>query len=176
MSGHNKWSQIKRQKGKTDGQKSKVYSKYARLISMESKKVNGLASSPALTAVVEKAKKENVPKDVIERAIKKGTETDGAAMESITYEAYGPAGCAIVIEALTDNRNKAAQEVKHILAKQGFTLAGMGSATWAFTRAGSEWNATTTVPLEDADISVLEKIVEELEDNDEVQAVFTNAE
>jgi YebC/PmpR family DNA-binding regulatory protein len=176
MSGHNKWSQIKRQKGKTDAQKSKMYSKYARFISLESKKANGNVSSPALAAIVEKAKKENVPKDVIERAIKKGTEAGAGTMESIVYEAYGPGGCALVIEALTDNRNKAAQEIKHILSEFNISLAGIGSATWAFTRTGTEYHPTVTVPLEEADLATLDKVVDALEDNDEVQAVYTNAE
>ncbi len=176
MSGHNKWSQIKRQKGTTDAQKSKVYSKYARLISTESKKTSGNTTSPSLVAIIEKAKKENVPKDVIERAIKKGTEAGSVAMEAITYEAYGPGGCALIIEALTENRNKAAQEIKHILSKFNLTLAGIGSATWAFEKKGMEWLPKTTTPLEDSDLSELEKLVESLEDNDEVQSVFTNAE
>lgn len=176
MSGHNKWSQIKRQKGKTDAQKSKMYSKHARLISLESKKVNGNISSPSLIGVIEKAKKENVPKDVIERAIKKGTEAGGGIMESIIYEAYGPGGCAIVIDSLTDNRNKAAQEIKHILSEFNISLAGIGSATWAFTRTGNDFHPTVTVPLEDSDLETLDKVVTALEDNDEVQAVYTNAE
>ena len=176
MSGHNKWSQIKNQKAKTDGQKSKVYSKHARLIALEAKKAGTNLLSPSLTAAIERAKKENVPRDVIDRAVKKGGETGGAQMDSITYEAYGPGGCAIVIEALTENRNKAAQEVKHILSKNGFAIATPGSATWAFTRENMEWNANMTVPLSDEDLTVLEKIVEELEDNDEVQSVYTNAE
>ena len=175
MAGHNKWSQIKRQKGKTDAQKSKMYSKYARLINVESKRVNGNISSPSLAAVIEKAKKENVPKDVIERAIKKGTEA-GGSLESITYEAYGPGGCAIVIEVLTDNRNKAAQEIKHLLSNFDISLAGIGSATWAFNKNGNEWVPTSTVAIEESDIAILEKVVEALEDNDEVQEVFTNAE
>ena len=175
MSGHNKWSQIKRQKGKTDAQKSKVFTKYAKLISVEAKRA-GSTSSPSLLAIIENAKKENVPKDVIERAIKKGTEVGGATMESITYECYGPGGTAIVIEALTDNRNKAVQEVKHILVKNGFAIAGPGSATWAFTKNHGEWNPNMTVPLSDEDLLILEKLVDELEDNDEVQSVFTNAE
>ncbi|MDD5318956.1 MAG: YebC/PmpR family DNA-binding transcriptional regulator [Candidatus Pacebacteria bacterium] len=176
MSGHNKWSQIKRQKGKTDAQKSKVFSKYARLISSESKKAGGNISAASLMAVIDLAKKENVPKDVIERAIKKGTEASTQQMESITYEAYGPGGCAIIIEALTENRNKAAQEIKHILAQHELSLASIGSAVWAFARTGVEWNPTVTVPLSDEDLNLLTKVVEALEDNDEVQAVFTNAE
>lgn len=178
MAGHNKWKQIKHQKSKTDAQKSKVYTKYARLITVESKKANGNITSPSLSAAIEKAKKDNVPKDVIERAIKKGSESGTGTMDAITYEAYGPGGCALVIEALTDNRNKAAQEVKHILSDKGFALAGMGSVTWAFTRnpQSLEWIPNSTIPLSDEDLESLSNLVEALEDNDEVQAVYTNAE
>lgn len=175
MSGHNKWSQIKRQKEKTDGQKSKMFSKYGKLIAIEAKKANGNREAAGLKAVIERAKAENMPNDNIERAIKKATD-NSIPLESITYEAYGPGGCAMVIEALTDNRNKAAQEIKFILSQNGFALAGMGAATWAFAKEGMVWKPTTTVPLEDADLEKLSKLVEDLENNDEVQDVFTNAE
>jgi YebC/PmpR family DNA-binding regulatory protein len=176
MSGHNKWSQIRVQKGKTDGQKSKVYSKYARLIAMEAKKAGANLLSPSLSAAIDRAKKENVPKDVIDRAVKKGGETGADQMEAITYEAYGPGGCAIMIDALTENRNKAAQEVKHILSKNGFQIATPGSASWAFTRENMEWVPNMTVDLSDEDLLVLEKLTNDLEDNDEVQSVYTNVE
>lgn len=175
MAGHNKWAQIKRQKASTDAKKSKVFSKYARLIGAEAKKSNG-AMSASLTAVIENAKKENVPKDVIERAIKKGKEVGGELMESVTYECYGPGGSAIIIEALTANRNKAAQEIKHILSKNGFTLANPGAAAWAFAKENMKWVPQTTLPLSDEDLVLLEKLVDELEDNEEVQEVFTNVE
>jgi YebC/PmpR family DNA-binding regulatory protein len=176
MSGHNKYSKIKHQKAKTDGQKSKIFTKMVKLISAEAKKAGGNLSSPGLANAIDKAKKENVPNDTIDRAVKKATQDNSAAMETITYESYGPGGVAIIIEALTDNRNKAAQEIKHILSLQGAELAAPGSASWAFTKTHEGWTANTTTPLEDADIEVLEKLVEALEENDEVQAVFTNAE
>jgi YebC/PmpR family DNA-binding regulatory protein len=176
MSGHNKWSQIKRQKGVSDAKKSKMFSKFGRLLVIEAKKAGGNLSSPSLKAVIDRAKAANMPNDTIDRALKKAATDKSAAMDSITYESYGPGGCAIVIEALTDNRNKAAQEIKFILSKYGSSLAGIGAATWAFKKTGTTWEAQTTVPLEDADIATLEKLVDELEENDEVQEVFTNAE
>ena len=176
MSGHNKWSKIKRQKEKTDAQKSKVYGKMVKLITMEAKKAGGNISSPGLKSAIERARAANVPNDNIERAVKKFAE-GGVAMEAKTYEAYGPGGCAIVIEVLTDNHNKAAQEVKAILTRHGHALAGMGSATWAFTHnPGEEWIAQTTIPLSDEDGEKLGELVDELEESDEVQDVYTNAE
>lgn len=176
MAGHNKYSQIKHQKAKTDAQKSKQFTKFARLISEEAKKAKGNRESPGLRVAIERARGVNMPNESIDRAIKKATEANSAVMEAVTYESYGPGGCAIIVEALTSNRNKAAQEVKHILSNHGFELASIGSASWAFEHTHDGWKPTTTVPLEDADVETLDKLVEELEDNDEVQSVFTNAE
>ena len=176
MSGHNKWSKIKHQKASTDAKKSKIFSKYSRLITTESKKAKGDVNSPGLAFIIEKARKENMSKDVIDRAVKKGLGNDAGSMEAITYEAYGPGGSAMIIEALTDNRNKAAQEVKFILSKNGANLAEIGAASWAFEKQGQGWAANTTIDLEDEDLIKLEKLVDELEDNDEVQTVYTNVE
>lgn len=176
MSGHNKYSKIKHQKAKTDAQKSKMFTKMVKLISAEAKKASGNVRSPGLANAIEKAKKENVPNDTIDRAIKKATADTSSTMENIAYESYGPGGVAIIIEALTDNRNKAAQEIKHILSMHGSELAAPGSASWAFTKTHEGWTAQTTTPLEDADITKLEELIEALEENDEVQDVFTNAE
>ncbi len=174
MSGHNKWTQIKRQKAKTDNQKSKIYSKHARLISLESKKASGNTTVASLIAAIENAKKDNVPKDVIDRAIKKGTEVGMESLDSVVYECYGPGGCAIIIDALTGNRNKAAQEIKHILSANGFELASPGSALWAFQKQNNEYIPQTTMELSDADLETLGKLVDDLENNDEVQNVYTN--
>jgi transcriptional/translational regulatory protein YebC/TACO1 len=116
-----------------------------------------------------------MPTDNIERAIKKGSSSEAQTLEAITYEAYGPGGSALIIEALTENRNKAAQEIKFILSKHGFSLAIPGSATWAFTKENREWKANTTTPLTETDETILETLINELEDNDEVQDVYTNA-
>lgn len=175
MSGHNKFSKIKHQKAKTDAQKSKIFGKMVRLITVEAKKAGGNLKSPGLANAIEKARKENVPNDTIDRAVKKAT-TDTEVMENVTYESYGPGGCALIIEGLTSNRNKAAQDVKHILSKNGYELAVPGSASWAFTKTAEGWVPQTMIPLGEEDATKLETIIEELEDNDEVQDVYTNAE
>lgn len=176
MSGHNKWSKIKRQKAGSDGERSKLFGKLVRYIGVEAKKANGNITSPGLKAAIDKAKASNVPNDTIERAIKKATTDNSAAMESICYESYGPGGCALIIEALTDNRNKAAQEIKHILSKNGFALAAPGSASWAFKKEHNEWIPQTLAPISPEYGQALEALIGELEDNDEVQDVYTNAE
>ena len=181
MSGHNRWSQIKHKKGITDAKKSKIFSKLVRFITVEAKLAKGNADAPGLRAAVLKAREANMPQDNIERAIKKAAEPS-AQMENVTYEAYGPGGVGLIIETLTDNRNRTAQEVKHILSDNEASLAGIGAVTWAFSSKGGSSSGgknlvpTSTVPLSDEDLHKLEKLVDELEELDDVQEVYTNAE
>src|SRR3989338_6279898 len=101
MSGHSKWSQIKRQKSVTDAAKSRVFSRYARLIALESKKANGVLSAPGLSGAIARAKAANMPKENIERAVAKGMSKDSGTLEQVVYEAYGPGGVALLVESLT---------------------------------------------------------------------------
>jgi YebC/PmpR family DNA-binding regulatory protein len=175
MAGHNKWSKIKRQKEKTDGQKSKIFGKLVKLIQVEAKKASGNVSSPGLKAAIEKAKSFNVPNDNIDRAIKKSAEA--GETEVVVYEAYGPGGCAMIIEALTDNKNRANQEIKTILSRNGYAMAGVGAASWAFTHnPGEEWIPTSTIPLSEEDGEKLGTLIDELEESDDINEIFTNAE
>jgi YebC/PmpR family DNA-binding regulatory protein len=176
MSGHNKFSKIKRLKAKNDAQKSKVFSKMVKLISVASRKSKGDVNSPELRSAIEKARSIDMPNDSIERAVKKASGENAVEMESITYEAYGPGGIAIIIEALTDNKNKAAGEVKHILSTNGSALASPGSASWAFDKKDGEWIPKTTMAVSEEDSPKLETLIDTLEENDEVQEVYTNAE
>ncbi len=174
MSGHNKWSQIKRTKGVSDAKKSQMFGKLSRMISTQIKMSGGDRNSTAVVAAIEKAKAADMPNDTIDRAISKATEAK--EMETIFYEAYGPGGVGIIIEALTDSRNRAAQEIRHILSKNGFALGAIGSVMWAFTKENRELKPVTTIPLSEEDSVILEKLVDELEANNEVQEVITNAE
>jgi YebC/PmpR family DNA-binding regulatory protein len=176
MAGHNKYSKIKHIKAKTDAQKSKIFGKMVRLITVEAKKAGGNLSSPGLKAAIERAREENVPNDTIDRAVKKASTDNSAAMENVTYESYGPGGCAIIIEGLTENRNKTAQEMKFILSKHNCELAAIGSASWAFQKTHEGWVPQTMIPISEEDGKKLEALIEELENNDDVQDVFTNAE
>ena len=174
MSGHNKWSKIKNKKAVSDAKKGKIYTKMAKVIAVEVKKANGDVKAANVQAAVKKAREFNVPNENIERALKKND--NAVAMESIIYEAYGPGGVALMIEALTDNRNKAAGEVKHILAENGCALAAPGSASWAFTKTAEGYMPNMMSPISEADGLKLDKLIEDLEDNDEVQEIYTNAE
>lgn len=175
MAGHNKWAQIKRQKGKTDKEKSKAFSKFSRLITTEAKRVGGDRNNASLIAIIDRARAINIPNDSIDRAVKKSTE-NSAAMEEAIYESYGPGGSALIIDTLTDNKNKAAQEIKHILSRNGYSLAGMGAASWAFEKTAEGWIPNSTMELTDVDVAKLDTLITELEENDDVQAVYTNAE
>lgn len=175
MGGHNKWSQIKRQKGAADAAKSNLWGKLSRRITVESRKANGDTALPALRAIIEKAKSVNMPKDAIERAISKGTSADAGEMESIIYETYSPIGVAILVETLTDSRNRTAQEIKHLLSQNGLALAAPGSALWAFEKTGDGYGAKTTVPLSADDAARLDEILEKIGEHDDVEEIYTNA-
>ncbi len=175
MSGHSKWSQIKRQKAVTDAAKSRVFSRYARLIALESKRANGVRSVPALSVVIERAKAANMPKDNIERAIAKGMSKDSSNFEPVMYEAYGPCGAAILVTALTDNKNRTTQEVKHLLLQRGVGLANPGAASWAFTKTGDEYTPhEPLIEVGGADEDQVSAVLEALDEHDDVQQVFTN--
>jgi len=166
-----------RQKGAADAKRSKLFSLIARSLAAEVKKAGGDVNATSVRAAVEKARKANMPKDNIERALQKGKGTDVADISQFTAETYGPGGVAIIIEGSTDNTNRTLSEIKHILIEHGSALAAQGSAAWAFTK-GPEGGlvATTTTPLEDADLELLSKFVDELEEHADVESVYTNAE
>lgn len=176
MSGHNKWSQIKRQKGAADAARGVAFGKLAKRISVESKAAHGDVTLPGLRTVIEKARQLNMPKDKINAAVAKGISNEAGDLEAVTYESYGPGGAAILIDALTDNRNRTVQEVKHILSKNGLVLASAGSAAWAFDKTHEGYEAKTHVPLSEADSEALMKILEQLDEQDDVESVYTNAE
>ncbi len=175
MSGHSKWSKIKRQKASNDGAKSAVFGKLAKRIAVESKLAGGDVNAPSLRAAIDAARAANMPKDNIERAVAKGTSADAAAMESVQYETYGPGGAAIIIDALTDSRNRTAAEIKHILSKNGLELAAPGSAMWAFEKNAEGYTPSMTVPLSEEDSTKLMEILEQIDEHADVQGVYTNA-
>jgi YebC/PmpR family DNA-binding regulatory protein len=177
MAGHSKWKQIKEKKGKEDAKKSKEFSKYARLIAVESRAAKGDVSSHTLKAVIERAKAAGLPKENIERAVAKGAGVGGEALEQITYETYGPGGVGVLIDAFTDSRNRTNQELKHLLSETGYVLAAPGSASWAFTKdTEGAWHANTTVPVSEEDGEKLAQLIEAIENHNDVENVATNAE
>ena len=139
MSGHSKWSSIKHKKGAADAKRGKLFSKLSRAIIVAAKEGGGdPAANLALQNAIEKARSYSMPKDNIERAIAKGSGAagDGAAYETVVYEGYGPSGVAVIVEALTDNRNRTASDVRHTFAKNDGNLGGSGAVSWLFERRG----------------------------------------
>lgn len=175
MSGHNKWSKIKHKKAATDSQKSKLFSKHAIVISMESRKAAGNLASPGLAAAIERAKRDSMPKDNIDRAVAKGAGTGGTTLEEVIYEGYGPGGVAILIQAVTDNSNRTTPEIRHIFTKAGLDLGNPGSAAWAFQKTADGYRPTTPMELDEATGEKLAEFIETLEDQDDVTNVFSTA-
>jgi YebC/PmpR family DNA-binding regulatory protein len=174
MAGHNKWSKVKRKKEVADKKKSKIFSILARTITLEAKQAKGNKDSPGLRRAIEKARSENMPNDNIERAILRGTGTDGESLEPLVCEAYGPGGVAIIIEAITDSKNRTVAEIRHALSLLGIALAAPGSALWAFSHEKDTWIPHTHLPLSEEDDEKLMEIIESLEALDDVTNVFTN--
>jgi YebC/PmpR family DNA-binding regulatory protein len=236
MSGHSKWASIKHKKKIVDAKRGKLFTKLSRAITVAAREGGGdPVGNPPLALAVQKARDASMPKDNIERAIAKGTgaDSDAAAFEPVVYEGYGPGGVAILVEALTDNRNRTGAEVRHIFGKYSGNLGEPGSVAWTFEKkgqlvvdgtrydedelmaaidAGAEdvsldddvWEVvtaptdltavrealegagvelqsaellmrpTTTTPVEEAQVGTLMRLIEELEDQDDVQAVHAN--
>jgi YebC/PmpR family DNA-binding regulatory protein len=236
MSGHSKWASIKHKKKAVDAKRGQLFTKLARAIQVAARDGGGdPAGNPALANAVDKAKDARMPKDNIERAIAKGTgaDSDADAIEEVVYEGYGPGGVAILVDALTDNRNRTGSEVRHAFSSAGGNLGEPGSVAWTFEKKGSlvadgsryseddllpaidagaedvtldgdVWEVvtapgdlhavrealeqagveldsaelvmrpTTRTPVEEGDVSRLMRLIETLEDHDDVQAVHAN--
>jgi YebC/PmpR family DNA-binding regulatory protein len=139
LSGHSKWSSIKHKKGAADAKRGQLFSKLSRAIIVAAKEGGGdPAGNLALQNAIEKAKSYSMPKDNIDRAIAKGSgaDADASAFETVIYEGFGPSGVAVIVEALTDNRNRTASDVRHTFAKSGGNLGGSGAVAWLFERRG----------------------------------------
>ncbi len=138
MSGHSKWATIKHKKAAQDAERGKVFTKLIREITIAARQGGGNPeANPRLRAVIEKAKEASMPQDNIERAIKKGTgELEGFSYEEFTIEGYGPGGVALMVEVLTDNKNRTTSEIRNIFSKKGGNVAGAGSVSWMFQKKG----------------------------------------
>jgi YebC/PmpR family DNA-binding regulatory protein len=138
MSGHSKWAGIKHKKAVVDARRGKTFAKRLRAIEVAAREGGGkVDANPTLADAVARAKADSIPSDTIERAIKRGTgELEGVSYETLVYEGYGPGGVAVLVEVLTDNRNRAAAEVRRIFTKYGSALAEPGAVSWMFTKRG----------------------------------------
>jgi YebC/PmpR family DNA-binding regulatory protein len=236
MAGHSKWASIKHKKKAVDAKRGQLFTKLTRAITVAAREGGGEPdANPTLALAIQKARDASMPKDNIERAIAKGTgnDADGEEYESVVYEGYGPGGVAILVEALTDNRNRTGSEIRHMFTKAGGSLGEPGSVAWTFEKKGElvvdgtryhegdlltaidagaqdlaldgdVWEIvtgpaelagvraaleaagvelesaelamrpTTRTPVEEAQVGPLMRLIESLEDHDDVQAVHAN--
>ena len=207
MSGHSKWATTKHKKAANDAKRGKEFARLIKNIEVAARTGGGdPAANPTLDDMIRKAKKASVPNDNIERARKRGSgeEAGGADWQTIMYEGYGPNGVAILIECLTDNRNRAATEVRTAMTKNGGNMAESGAVSYMFTRQGvvsvlkgnlsegdaikaalvdagievddseQDFRASVEVPLELADAKKIFRLIDALEESDDVQNVYTN--
>lgn len=176
MAGHSHWAGIKHKKGTKDAKRGALFSKLLNAISVAARDEPNQDFNPRLRTAVQKARERNVPQENIERAINRAREkTD--SLEELLLEAYGPGGSAILIEAISDNRNRTIAEIKNILAEHNAKFAERGGVRWAFSVSDGDqkWNAKFTQTLGEEDKSNLKILIEALENQDDVQNVYTNA-
>ncbi|MAF79955.1 YebC/PmpR family DNA-binding transcriptional regulator [bacterium] len=179
MSGHNKWSQIKHKKAAKDQKRSNIFSRLVKEITIAARGEANPEFNPRLKAAVLRAKAANMPNDNIERAIKKASESK--ELEEMTIEAYGPGGIAIIADVITDNKNRTIPEIKHLLSENNGKLAESGSLDWAFSaKGGSASGGEKLEPkfpqeIQDKDKERLQKLLEKLEENDDISTTSHNA-
>lgn len=177
MSGHSKWSTIKRKKQATDARRSTVFARLLRAIEVAAREGGAsIEGNMTLASAVEKARDLSVPLDNIERAIKRGTgEIEGARYEEVTYEGYAPGGVAVLVEVLTDNRNRTGQEIRHIFQRQGGNMGDPGSTAWMFARKGVILLEKASAPDEDRLVElVLEAGAEDMNDSESMWEIATD--
>ncbi|MBL7033871.1 MAG: YebC/PmpR family DNA-binding transcriptional regulator [Candidatus Delongbacteria bacterium] len=175
MSGHSKWSTIKRKKAAVDAKRGKIFTKIIRELTVCAR--NGgsdLDSNAPLRTIVDKAKAANMPQANIERAIQKGAgELEGANYEEITYEGYGPGGVALLIEVLTDNRNRTVGEIRYLLGKHGGNLGETGSVAWKFEARGLIQVNKGELALDDVIMMVVDAGAEDVQEEEDLYAIYT---
>jgi YebC/PmpR family DNA-binding regulatory protein len=176
VSGHSKWSTIKRKKGALDAKRGKIFTRLIKEITVAARMGGGDADgNPRLRAAIASAKTENMPKDNIERAIKKGTgELEGAVYEEITYEGYGPGGVAVLVDCMTDNKNRTVADIRHYFSKSGGNLGESGCVSWMFNKKGTILVDKETIDEEELMDKALEAGAEDVIEEDNVFQVETS--
>jgi len=181
MSGHSKWANIKTRKEGQDKKKGKVFSKMAKLIEIAARKGGDPETNPSLRLTIEKARSFNMPNDNIIRAIKKGTGEDkeGGVLEEILYEAYGPEGSQLIIETITDNKNRTLSDVRHIITEHGGRLAESGSVKWNFNQLGAVVVEKTKIADKNKDeleLNLIDAGADDIKWREEILEIYTKPE
>jgi YebC/PmpR family DNA-binding regulatory protein len=175
MSGHSKWSTIKRKKGAEDAKRGKIFTRIAREITVAAREGGGdPGTNPALRLAVDKARTANMPKDNIERAIKRGTgELEGGQLEEICYEGYAPHGAALLVQCLTDNRNRTLADVRRVFNRSGGNMAEAGAVTWMFDTKGYLTVARDDLDPDEIFMMAVDAGAEDVEVSDDFVEVYT---
>lgn len=183
MSGHSKWSQIKHKKELTDKKRGQIFSKLAKMITVAAKEGIGPETNSKLKSAIEKAKEFNLPNENIERAIKRAGEKDKTQIETVLLESIGPLNVVILIEAVTDNKNRTISEIRAILSENNFKTVPSGSLLWQFERKKNIMNDSTEIELvpktpikiEDNGLKIkLNSLFEKLDEHDDVEEIYSN--
>lgn len=173
MSGHSKWATTKRAKESNDFKRSGLFTKLAKAIAIAARDGGDPEMNFKLRMAIDRAKKMSLPKDNIERAIKTGTgDNGGSAIEEITYEGYGPGGIALIIETITDNKNRTVGEVKHTLSKLGGNLGGSGNVAWMFDRKGVIYLEETSL-TDEQELIIIDSGAQDIVNDDGSIVVYT---
>jgi len=175
MSGHSKWASIKHKKGATDAKRGKLFTKLARAITVAAREGGGNPEGNAtLATAIQKARDQSMPKDNIQRAIERATGGgDGARLESVVYEGYGPGGVSIMVEAATDNRNRTASEIRAAFTRQGGKLGESGSVQWLFEQKGIIEIASTGRDIDEVALMAIDAGAEDVESEDGLITIYT---
>jgi len=174
MSGHSKWSTIKHKKAKTDAQRGKIFTKIIREITSAAKQGGGdPGANPRLRLAIDKGKEANMPNDTIDRAVAKATGSGGEAVEELIYEGYGQAGVAIMVEIMTDNRNRTAGEIRNIFEKGGGNMGASGCVSYLFKKTGSLVFEKGKVSEEELTMAAIDAGAEDISSDDEIIEVVT---
>lgn len=173
MAGHSHWKQIKEQKGTADRKRAQLFSKLLAAIAVAAKSDSNPQFNPRLKAAIEKARENHVPSENIERAVNRPPERNG--LEEVMIEAYGPEKAALIIEAITDNKNRTLAEIRRILTERGAKAGERGSAAWAFEKTEAGWSAKFPQEISSAGWTKIKELIAALEALSDVQGVVSNA-
>lgn len=175
MSGHSKWSQIRHKKGLTDRKRGQIFSKLAKMITIAAKDGSDPQTNSKLKTAVEKAKELNLPKENIERAIRRAGEKDKAQLQTLVIEAIGPLNIVILTKVVTDNKNRTIAEIKNVLSGNNFKMVPSGSLLWQFNRAGQDFVPKTPIGIDEEMKIKLKEVFEKLDEQDDVEEIYSNA-
>ncbi|MFH1783129.1 MAG: YebC/PmpR family DNA-binding transcriptional regulator [Candidatus Omnitrophota bacterium] len=175
MSGHSKWASIKHKKAATDSKRGKLFTKFIKEITVAARNGGDINTNPRLRTAIDRAKQANMPADNIDRAVKKGTgELEGVTYEEFSMEGYGPGGVAIIVDILTDNKNRSAAEIRNIFTKKNGSIAGAGSVAWMFEKKGYIAIDKKTASEDKVMDIVLDAGAQDMETQEDIYSVITD--